>query len=308
MQTLAVVLDAPERLTLRSLPLKPLEPADTLVEIEWSGVSSGTERLLWSGRMPSFPGMGYPLVPGYESVGRVIDAGAAVRERIDEWVFVPGADCYQGARGLFGGTARRVVLPSARAIPVPESLGRDGVLVALAATAHHALAGGPPPDLIIGHGVLGRLIARASMALGAPAPIVWEERQDRREGDGYNVLAPDTDERRDYRAIYDASGDPDILDQAIPRLARRGQIVLAGFYSRLGFAFPPAFMREARFRIAAEFTPADLDAAIAMIKAGRLRLDGLISHIRAAEDAEDAYPAAFEDPACLKMALDWRGA
>jgi 3-hydroxyethyl bacteriochlorophyllide a dehydrogenase len=26
--------------------------------------------------MPSFPGMGYPLVPGYESVGRIVDAGA----------------------------------------------------------------------------------------------------------------------------------------------------------------------------------------------------------------------------------------
>ena len=116
------------------------------VEIDWSGISSGTEKLLWTGRMPSFPGMGYPLVPGYESVGRIVDAGADARGRIGEWVFVPGANCYPQARGLFGGTARRVVLPHARAIPIGESLGRDGILLALAATAHHAIDGGGVPD------------------------------------------------------------------------------------------------------------------------------------------------------------------
>jgi myo-inositol-1(or 4)-monophosphatase len=34
-----------------------------------SGISTGTERLLWDGTMPPFPGLGYPLVPGYETVG-----------------------------------------------------------------------------------------------------------------------------------------------------------------------------------------------------------------------------------------------
>jgi bacteriochlorophyllide a dehydrogenase len=42
-----------------------------VVDVEWSGISTGTERLLFTGRMPPSPGMGYPLVPGYESVGRV---------------------------------------------------------------------------------------------------------------------------------------------------------------------------------------------------------------------------------------------
>ncbi|RYD21187.1 MAG: chlorophyll synthesis pathway protein BchC, partial [Lysobacteraceae bacterium] len=84
METLAVVLEAPERLILRPLALNPVGAADVLIDIAWSGISSGTENLLWSGRMPAFPGMGYPLVPGYESVGRIVDAGADVRDRIGE--------------------------------------------------------------------------------------------------------------------------------------------------------------------------------------------------------------------------------
>ena len=80
----------------------------------------------------------------------------------------------------------------------------------------------------------------------------------------------------------------------------------AGFYDRLSFAFPPAFMREARVRIAAEFTPADVAAVVELLDIGLLELDGLISHARPAAEAEDAYPQAFTDPDCLKMVLDWR--
>ena len=305
METLAVVLEGPERLALRSLALTELGASDVLIEIAYSGISSGTEKLLWSGTMPAFPGMGYPLVPGYESVGRIVDAGADVRGRIDEWVFVPGANCYEGARGLFGGTAQRVVLPSARALPVAESLGRDGILTALAATAYHAVAGGKTPDLVIGHGIVGRLIARIVVALGAPAPTVWETNADRRAATGYAAIDPATDERRDYATICDASGSSDILDTVVPRLAKGGEIVLAGFYDRLSFAFPPAFMREARMRISAEFTPADVAATGALVASGALRLDGLVSHVRPASEAADAYPAAFGDPTCLKMVLDW---
>ncbi len=305
MQALAVILEAPESLSLRPLNLIPVSASDVVVDVEWSGISSGTEKLLWTGRMPSFPGMGYPLVPGYESIGRIVDAGSDATARIGEWVFVPGANCFKGARGLFGGSAARVILPSARVSRVPESLGRDGILLALAATAHHAVAGGAP-DLIVGHGILGRLIARLTIASGAPAPTVWETNPARHDGDGYAVTAPTDDDRRDYTRICDASGAGDILDMLVPRLSKGGEVVLAGFYDRLSFAFPPAFMREARFRISSEFTPADVAATTMLVEAGALRLDGLISHVRPAAEATDAYPAAFGDPDCLKMVLDWK--
>ena len=69
------------------------------------------------------------------------------------------------------------------------ALGAEGALLALAATARHAMAGTwtrRVPDLIVGHGVLGRLLARLTIAAGAPAPTVWEidaARRDRRRRD-----------------------------------------------------------------------------------------------------------------------------
>lgn len=316
MKTTAVVLQQPEHLVLSQLALSEPGDQDVVVDIEWSGISTGTERLLWSGRMPPFPGMGYPLVPGYESVGRVIQAGVHAGLDIGDRVFVPGANCFGDVRGLFGGAAARVVVPGKRVLPVNESLGESAILLALAATAYHAVSGGgkrehiQPPDLIVGHGVLGRLLARLNVAAGGTETVVWERDAQRSQGaEGYTVLHPDDDQRRDYRAIYDVSGDASILDTLIGRMAPGGEIVLAGFYSeRLSFSFPPAFMREAQIRAAAEWKRPDLLAVKALIEDGVLSLDGLITHRQEAAHADSAYRTAFGDVNCLKMVLDWRHA
>jgi 3-hydroxyethyl bacteriochlorophyllide a dehydrogenase len=308
MDTVAVVMEGPEQLSLRRLALQAFARDDVVVDIEYSGISTGTERLLWTGRMPSFPGMGYPLVPGYESVGHVVDAGADAKARIGQSVFVPGASCFKDARGLFGGAARRLIVPSARAIHIGEQMREQGVLIALAATAQHAIAGGAAPQLIVGHGVLGRLLARLTVAAGHPAPTVWETNPARHDADAYCVVHPDTDERRDYAVIVDVSGDSGILDKLIGRLAKGGEVVLAGFYEKpLSFAFAPSFMREARIRVAAEWKPADLTAVLAAIDNGGLSLDGLITHRMDAANADQAYRTAFADASCLKMILDWKG-
>ena len=82
--------------------------------------------------------------------------------------------------------------------------------------------------------------------------------------------------------------------------------MLAGFYAdRIGFAFPPAFMREARFRIAAQWRESDLAAARDLVEEGRLSIAGLVTNASDAADAPAAYATAFRDPACLKMVLDW---
>jgi 3-hydroxyethyl bacteriochlorophyllide a dehydrogenase len=322
----AVVFEAPGELAVRDLALAEPGAADVVVDVEWSGVSAGTERLLWRGTMPFFPGMGYPLVPGYETVGRVRWAGPASGCAAGERVFLPGAHGFRDARNLFGGAARTLVAPGARAHRVGDALGESAVLLALAATALHAVrdprapggglaagtAGTALPDLIVGHGALGRLAARLVVALGGPPPTVWEVAPGRMDGArGYAVVRPDDDPRRDYRLAVDASGDVGVLDTLIGRLAPGGEVVLAGFYTQpVTFAFVPAFLRGARLRVASEWRPDDLAAVRALAVTGQLPLDGLITHRAHAGDGvgavRAAYQAAFDDAACVKMVLDWR--
>ena len=315
MKAQAVVFHHPRELSLQSLALPELQDGQLEVAVDYSGISTGTERMLWDGSMPAFPGMGYPLVPGYETVGRVLRAGPQTQLQPGQTVFVPGANCFadSGVRSLFGGAASQLVVNEHKVLPVTDTLGPQAVLLALAATAYHAVAGGgvgephTPPDLIIGHGVMGRLLARLTVAAGLPAPTVWETSAERRAGaEGYAVVHPDDDPRKDYGAIYDVSGDAALLDALIRRLRPGGEVVLAGFYKQpLQFAYAPAFMREARIRIAAEWKRPDLLAVDALVRSGQLSLGGLITHTEPSTRAPQAYETAFGDAACLKMILDW---
>jgi len=313
LDALTVMLMQPYNLKLRRHEIAAPGPDDVLVKTHFTGISSGTERLLWSGRMPSFPGHGYPLILGYETAGEVVEAGASSGYSVGDWVFVPGANCFPGVNALFGGSASHLVSAGSRIRKLPSALGEKSILLALAATAAHVVGTDPEkaPELIIGHGVFGRLLARIALAIGAPAPTVWELNKARMDagdfGGSYQVVSPADDPRKDYQRICDASGNAGVLDDLIARLARNGEIVLAGFYDqRLSFSFPPAFMREARLRVVAEWTPEDLDNITRLIESGALNLDDLISHRAPITAAPRAFEQAFTDPDCLKMVIDWR--
>jgi len=250
-------------------------------------------------------------VPGYESVGRVTRVGKSSRISLHQRVFVPGAKCFGDVKGLFGGAASHVVVPSDRVIELPESIGEEGVLLALAATAYHVTQGKKSlqPDLIVGHGILGRLIARIAVMLGHQ-PVVWEIDSDRMSGaEGYTVLHPCDDQENKYKNICDASGQVSVLNKLISQLQVGGEITLAGFYDKdIQFNFPNAFMKEAKFRIVAQWASQDLLDVKQLISHGKLSINNLITHHRKPSSISDVYRTAFEDPSCLKMVVDWREA
>jgi bacteriochlorophyllide a dehydrogenase len=310
----AVLFEGPKNIKLSPLEVAEMVDGDLKIEVAYSGISTGTERLLWDGSMPPFPGMGYPLVPGYETVGRVVKNHSERDFTVGEFVFVPGAYSFKNVRNLFGASGSELVVPADRVVKVAQSHAKHATLLALAATAYHSVSKGgainpaPPPDLIVGHGIMGRLLARMTVAAGMPAPTVWEINPARATGaEGYSVIDPKDDPRKDYHAIYDVSGDASLLNDLIGHLAPGGEVVLAGFYTQaLSFNFTAAFMKEPQIRVSAQWKKCDLEAVSVLMNTGRLSLEGLISHESSATHAQDAYETAFCDSHCLKMILDWR--
>jgi hypothetical protein len=66
-----------------------------------------------------FPGLGYPLVPGYETVGTVVRAGrrAACRHATGQHGVRPGLVQLPGVRNIFGGAGARLIVPQDRVVP-----------------------------------------------------------------------------------------------------------------------------------------------------------------------------------------------
>ncbi len=131
-------------------------------------------------------------------------------------------------------------------------------------------------------------------AWAAQSPIAWCSRT--------------STSARDYGCILDASGDTQIIDRAMKHLARHGEIVLAGFYSEplhYSFSRRPSFAKQHSASQHSGTRP-NLTAVLDLVAAGKLSLDGLVTHRSPAADAPAAYETAFTHPGCLKMVLDWR--
>ncbi len=159
-QARAFWVEAPDRGALREEPLAPPQPGEVLVRTHYSGISRGTESLVFGGRVPpsqheamrapfqcgDFPA---PVKYGYASVGEVEQGPAELRGR-PVFCLYPHQDCY--------------VAPADAVIPLPEGLPTErAVLAANTETALNvawdARIGPGDRVCVIGAGVVGCLTA-----------------------------------------------------------------------------------------------------------------------------------------------------
>lgn len=159
---------------LRTERLPALAPSEVRVETLFTGVSRGTERLVFTGRVPDsvaahmrapfqggeFP---FPVKYGYAAVGRIAEGPRDLLGRI-VFALHPHQD--------------RFVVPAEAAVPLPEGLPpARAVLAANMETALNALwdSGAAPGDriVIVGAGALGALVAAlAGRMPGAEVTLV----------------------------------------------------------------------------------------------------------------------------------------
>jgi len=173
-KALALWYTGPRECLLNEVSLPEAGPEDCLITTLWSGVSRGTERLVFEGRVPacehermcapfqegSFP---FPVKYGYSAVGRVDDGPAEMRGR-NVFCLHPHQD--------------RFVVPRDSLIAVPDAVpARRAILAANMETALNAHwdAGSGPADriVVVGGGVLGLLVAWLAARLpGAEVTLI----------------------------------------------------------------------------------------------------------------------------------------
>ena len=158
---LALWIEAAGRAALRPIEVPPPGPDEVTIELLFSGISRGTERLVFEGRVPEserarmrcplqegeFP---FPVKYGYAAVGRII---AGPTERLGETAFVLAPH------------QSRVTCPATMAVPLPAGLPPSrAVLAANMETALNIVwdAEIGPGDrvAVVGAGVVGALVAR----------------------------------------------------------------------------------------------------------------------------------------------------
>ncbi|BCX02499.1 MAG: alcohol dehydrogenase [Candidatus Roseilinea sp.] len=324
MKTRAIVIPATNTVELREVELKPLGADDVLIQTTLTGISAGTERMLLRGVMPH-PMLQFPVVPGYETVGKVIEAGTNARAWLGKRVYVGGNYGFVGVNPAFGGQSAHIVAPQSHLTDLQSLTDEQGVLLALAATALHGvdvafdtLRGPAPSVLILGQGIVGQLAARFVRARGAQvtvtdkvasrlslsvADVKWRVEDGALKGeDGSPVSLAGAL----FAVLIDATGKMEAIAPHLMNIQKGGRVVLLGYYERIDLPYMPAFLRELTFAVSTEWAPGDLARARDAIAAGQVEVRALITHCLPADDAPKAFDIAFNDPDCLKMVLSWR--
>ena len=315
MNARAVVFEEAGRVDLRDVQLRTPEADEIVVDTLYSSISSGTERLLFSGKLPGMPQIRYPLVPGYEAVGTVTAIGAAVNTiNLGDQVFVGGSMCYTDVAAAFGGQSSRTIKRAAQAVPLNGIDPSHAPLLALAATSLHGVrrlgdvAG--QRVAVLGMGAVGQLAA--SFLTAAGAHVVAVDRSDERLASATAAEKIDVSNASLESLLttpvahaIEATGIPSEIARCARVMQLGGKIVLLSYYDEIATPFVDLFVKEATLLVSREWAFDDLLAARDAVASGAVSLGALAGHVVPIELYASAYQTAFNDPSILKVVLQW---
>ena len=313
MNARAVVFEEAGRVDLRDVQLRTPEADEIVVDTLYSSISSGTERLLFSGKLPGMPQIRYPLVPGYEAVGTVTAIGAAVNTiNLGDQVFVGGSMCYTDVAAAFGGQSSRTIKRAAQAVPLNGIDPSHAPLLALAATSLHGVrrlgdvAG--QRVAVLGMGAVGQLAA--SFLTAAGAHVVAVDRSAERLASATAAEKIDVSNASLESLLttpvahaIEATGIPSEIARCARVMQLGGKIVLLSYYDEIATPFVDLFVKEATLLVSREWAFDDLLAARDAVASGAVSLGALAGHVVPIERYASAYQTAFNDPSILKVVL-----
>jgi len=306
---------APRSVEIREVPAPRPSAGEVLVRTLCSGISGGTERLVYRGEVPSDLALddtldtlggtfSYPFAYGYACVGEVAESGQAV------FAFHPHQDVF---------TARADDL-----IPLPAIDARSATLFPLVETALQVTldAGTGYRDrvIVLGAGVLGLLTSLLLQRSGWQ-PLLAEPQAWRRVFAGsLGAIAAAPEELVDENVplVIDASGNPDAPAMALNMLAHEGTLLIASWFGTKPVVLPlgGAFHRRRLMIRSTQVStvPARLSGTWTRSRRRRetvgllaeLPLAQLCTHVFAFDDAAEAFRAVDEGiPGLMHAVLDY---
>jgi threonine dehydrogenase-like Zn-dependent dehydrogenase len=280
-----------------------------------SGISGGTERLVYRGEVPAdlalddtIDALGgtfsYPFAYGYACVGEVAESGQAV------FAFHPHQDVFAA--------------PAGDLIPLPPVDPASATLLPLVETALQVTldAGNGYRDrvIVLGAGVLGvlagLLLQRAGWRPLIAEPLAWRRAVAGRLG--VTTVAPDDLANEEVPLVIDASGNPDAPAMALNLLAHEGTLLIASWFGTKPVVLPlgGAFHRRRLVIRSTQVStvPARLSGtwsrsrrqqeSVALLP--ELPLAELCTHVFDFDDAAEAFRAVDEgEPGLMHAVLNY---
>jgi 2-desacetyl-2-hydroxyethyl bacteriochlorophyllide A dehydrogenase len=278
----SIIIQSPFDVALIDEDIPKAVPGEILVETEVTGISSGTEMFLYRGTYPNFElkkwaqWREYPVYPGYELVGKVIEVGPPAASTdssksigsLQPSAGVITADTNEfevGDRVICLGTHQQYSkVPATLAAKIPDSVTNEqATLAVLGTTTMHStrrlqLEYGDTVA-VIGMGVVGNLALQHAKLAGAAKTIALDLDRARLElakkvGADYAIQVGVEDpvqaileytHRIGADAVVEASGAKGTLQLALEIMRDRGTVELLGWRTEeSSFIFGDLYFKE----------------------------------------------------------------
>jgi 2-desacetyl-2-hydroxyethyl bacteriochlorophyllide A dehydrogenase len=253
----AVVIESPGVVRVADVPEPEPAPHEVVVEVGACGIC-GTDIHIIDGE---YPLAGFPLIPGHELGGTVVEVGAAVTSvKVGDRVGVDptlncGA-CYYCQRGMGnlcerfravgvtnpGGFAERVAVPERTLYPLPPGMSFAAAAliepISCVVRGFHRLQPQPGESfLIYGAGPMGLQNAQLARFFGASLVALIDINPSRleraRREFAFDIVGASLDEIREHAPrgfdnVIEATGVTKVAEMAIDAVKRRGKLLLFG--------------------------------------------------------------------------------
>jgi len=330
MKTQAIIFSEPGTVTFGDAEVADPEPGDAVVRTVATVVSTGTDTRVLRGGPEA---KGYPLVPGYSSVGvveRIVGDTGEIRK--GDLVFAGSPKKLIGIGQVWGAQVGHCVRPASTLVRLDDRRSpAEYGFAKVAAIAMHGVrrSGSLPGDpvVVIGQGLIGQLHARIQAALGrlvvAADLLPWRLKRSAAGGVMRTVNAAEEDVVSVVKDMWpdgvpvavEASARQEGVDVCVELLRQRpwnvderlSVLLLQGTYTEpLRIDAMALFMKEYVLLNSRDNDHRDLVAAARMIGRGTLRVDDLITLRPLPQNATDAFAELLEHPERnLTIVFDW---
>ncbi len=320
------------RLTERPLPVPG--PGEVLIRVSAVGVCGSDTHYFEHGRIGPYI-VENPLILGHEASGQIAGVGVGIpRDRIGERVSIepqrPCRACRQCKEGRYnlcplmafyatppvdGAFAEYVIIDSDFAHGIPDSISDaaaaliEPLSVGIAA-CQKAEVGPGSRILVAGAGPIGVITAQVAMAFGATEVHVTDVSAERLEfalhhGATHVHQVGETPGPEDVDAFIDASGAPSAIRAGIGAVRPAGRAVLVGLGAD-DLELPINLIQNREIWVTGVFRYANTwPLGIALLAAGRVELDALVSGVFKLDEVEAALTSGRHSGA-MKSIVDPR--
>jgi L-iditol 2-dehydrogenase len=327
----ALVVSAPNEFAVTDLERPRPGAMEVLCRVRTVAIC-GTDPHIIQGHYPGFWPKAWPLVPGHEWGGEVVEVGdGAARLGWTAGTRVAGTShnacgycrrCIEGrynicenfgVEGLHaqyghnapGAYAEYVVHDVKSVFPVPDELSDEeaAMLDPASIALHTVLRGGHRPGdtvAVVGPGVMGLLVAECARALGAGRVLVIGrgERLAKAAELGHETIDITTQDpveaAKGADVALECSGAPEAVTQCVELVRRGGRVAVIGIPMDDARIPVQRLVLDEIDLVGVRATAGGMPRAIELAASGRIRLKELITHRFDLEDFPEAYATFTE--------------